>query len=142
MKNWTNLDINDHIWLIDKNGELIGTNIYKKEEHHSTLHTITYTFDIDDYKYKLVIRLDQDTDVVLYKKLVSNNKETNYNKYLISTYKLALLEKYYSMLIEDINKIKQTIQIHNDHLSLLNNRASDYEELIIKEKYKLQDDSI
>lgn len=134
MKNWTELEVNDKLWLIDKNGELIGTVIYRKEEHISTLHTITYTFDIDDYKYKLVIRVDQDKDIVINKKIVSNNKITNYNKYLISTSKIDLLKKYYSVLNNKIDKVKQTIKEHNDHLCVLTNKSDDYAALIYKEK--------
>lgn len=134
MKNWDELEINDKLWLIDKNGELIGTSIYKCEEHIGALPTITYTFDIDDYKYKLVVRIDKDFDTVLYKKLVSNNKETNYDKYLISTSKLDLLKKYYSMLNDKIDKVKQTIKEHNDHLYILINKSDDYAALIYQEK--------
>lgn len=140
MKRWDELEINDKLWLIDKNGELIGTSIYKREEHIGALHTITYTFDIDDDKYKLVIRVDQDKDIVLHKKILSNNISTNYNKYFISTSKLDLLKKYYSTLINKIDTVKQTIKEYNDHLCFLTNKSDDYAALIYT--YKEKNDSI
>lgn len=143
---WRDLDTGDKLWLINNKGELIGTIIYTKElGSYAGKEAYGYTFNIEDEygynAYKLVLCTDGEYEDVLTKKLmladakkIAKGEYGNNNPFMISFDKIKLLECYYNHICENIEKVSNTIEIETNNLYILKNRASDYLELINKEK--------
>ena len=146
MIDWTKLNINDTLWLINRNGELLSTKIHTKEiGTYAGQDSYGYTFNIKDETgyniYKLVITIGSEHSDVKYRrfyladsrKLVDGYKAMS-ELYFVSPDKIKLIEVYIEHEQKDIENIIKDIDDLNIELANKYSLVDKYNDLLKQEQ--------
>lgn len=142
MKTWEALNVEDTLWLINSNGELLSTKIYQKEiGAYAGNDAYGYTFNLDEKSgynaYKLIITIGYNHNDVLHKQLslvdsrkVVEGYKVNTDLYFISPDKIKLINAYIEYEQKNIEQLTEEIDNMHKELMWKYKRVDIYKELI------------
>lgn len=142
MKTWEALNVEDTLWLINSNGELLSTKIYQKEiGSYAGNDAYGYTFNLNEESgynaYKLIITIGYNHEDVLHKQLslvdsrkVMEGYKVNTDLYFISSDKIKLIEAYIAYEQKNIVQLNEDIDHMHKELMRKYKQVDIYKELI------------